>query len=73
MIAPDQFGYCLRTPQERIESFVLTDELDWLAPVIERAGERIHLVGHSYGGLIAMLVALRWPKQVRSLALYEPA
>ena len=73
VIAPDQFGYCLRTPQERIESFVLTDELDWLAPVIERAGERIHLVGHSYGGLIAMLVALRWPKQVRSLALYEPA
>lgn len=73
VIAPDQFGYCRRTPQERIEGFVLADELDWLAPVLGRAGERVHLVGHSYGGLIAMLAALRWPARVRSLALYEPA
>ncbi len=73
VIAPDQFGYCRQTPPERVDGFVLADELDWLAPVLDRAGERFHLVGHSYGGLIAMLVALRWPHRVRSLALYEPA
>lgn len=73
VIAPDLFGYCRHTPRDRVGRFVLDDELDWLAPVFERVGERVHLVGHSYGGLIAMLAALRWPQRVRSLALYEPA
>jgi len=73
VMAPDQFGYCRNTPQERIQSFVLADELDWLEPVFDRAGEHFHLVGHSYGGLIALLATMRWPNRVRSLALYEPA
>jgi len=32
----------------------------------------VHLVGHSYGGAIAMRVALAFPGRVRSLAVYEP-
>jgi pimeloyl-ACP methyl ester carboxylesterase len=32
----------------------------------------IHLVAHSYGAAVAMQIALRHPKWVRSLALYEP-
>jgi pimeloyl-ACP methyl ester carboxylesterase len=32
----------------------------------------IHLVGHSYGAAVAMQIALRHPKWVKSLALYEP-
>ena len=32
----------------------------------------IHLVAHSYGGAVAMQIALRHPKWVKSLALYEP-
>src|SRR6185295_19515108 len=35
-------------------------------------GEPAHLVGHSYGGLIALRVALDHPRLVRSIALYEP-
>ena len=31
-----------------------------------------HLVGHSYGGLIALQFALRRPHLVRSIAVYEP-
>ena len=32
-----------------------------------------HLVGHSYGGVVAMLAAVRRPELVSSLALIEPA
>ena len=32
----------------------------------------IHLVAHSYGAAVAMQIALRHPKWVKSLALYEP-
>lgn len=32
----------------------------------------VHLLGHSYGGAVALQIALRWPHLVRSLTLYEP-
>jgi pyruvate dehydrogenase E2 component (dihydrolipoamide acetyltransferase) len=35
--------------------------------------ERVHLVGHSIGGAIAALAALRWPERVASLTLIAPA
>ena len=31
-----------------------------------------HLVGHSYGGLIALAVARTWPERVRSVAVFDP-
>jgi pimeloyl-ACP methyl ester carboxylesterase len=35
--------------------------------------ERAHVVGHSYGGVIALQLALDYPDAVHSLALLEPA
>lgn len=35
------------------------------------AGE-VHLVGHSYGGAVALQMALMHPSKVRSITLYEP-
>jgi pimeloyl-ACP methyl ester carboxylesterase len=34
---------------------------------------RPHIVGHSYGGVIAMMVALERPAMVHTLSLPEPA
>ena len=39
--------------------------------VIERAGGRVHLVGHSFGGLVALAVALRGRAQLASLTILE--
>ena len=36
------------------------------------AAPGVHLVGHSYGGAVALQIALREPRRVRSLTLYEP-
>ena len=42
--------------------------------VLRHAGaERAHVVGHSYGGAIALQLALDAPETVQSLALLEPA
>jgi pimeloyl-ACP methyl ester carboxylesterase len=40
--------------------------------MIERGGGRAHLVGHSYGGTVAVRAALRHPQRVLSLTLIEP-
>jgi pimeloyl-ACP methyl ester carboxylesterase len=43
------------------------------ADVVESLGDGAHLVGHSYGGVVAMLAAGLRPQSVRSLALIEPS
>lgn len=40
---------------------------------IEKLGSPVHLVGHSFGGGVALKVAQLRPDLVNSLALYEPA
>jgi pimeloyl-ACP methyl ester carboxylesterase len=50
----------------------LRDEVALLEPVFARAGDPFALVGHSYGGAIALIAAVTQPRRVRALALYEP-
>lgn len=49
----------------------LADEVALLAPWLRRPAG-VHLVGHSYGGAVALAAALQWPGRVRSLVVYEP-
>lgn len=56
-------------------TFRLDDEVRLVESVLNRevpAGEQLHLVGHSYGGAVALRLALTNPGRVRSLALFEP-
>jgi len=66
----------------------LEDEATLVAPLLAAAGRvgegpqghrgdrdtegGVHLVGHSYGGAVALKVASLYPQHVRSLVLYEP-
>jgi len=50
----------------------LDDQVALLDAVFRAAGDRFHLVGHSFGGAIALKAALADPGRVLSLVLYEP-
>ena len=50
----------------------LADEVALLDPVLAAAGGRCHLVGHSYGGAVALAVARARPECIDSLVLFEP-
>jgi len=49
----------------------LTDEVTLIEPILREVGA-VHLVGHSYGGALALKVAELYPQSVRSLVAYEP-
>jgi pimeloyl-ACP methyl ester carboxylesterase len=63
-------GKSPRWPDDRALS--LADEVALLAPVLAAAGDRFHVVGHSYGGAVALKAALADPDRLRSLVVYEP-
>ncbi|GAA1247054.1 hypothetical protein GCM10009665_42540 [Kitasatospora nipponensis] len=67
---PDRRGYGASADTERSDYDV--DAADVLE-LLDRLGGGAHLVGYSYGGVVAMLVAGLRPAAVRSLALIEPA
>ena len=72
VIAADLYG-CGKSPAWPGERPMwIDDQLALLVPVFERAGERFHLVGHSYGGAVALKAALGLKGRLRSLVLYEP-
>jgi len=56
--------------------YSLDDEVHLVETVLARElqpGEQFHLIGHSYGGIVALqLAAQDGPQRVRSLSLFEP-
>ena len=52
--------------------FSITDDVDAIAALLRAQSTSVHLVGHSYGALAALHVALRMPDKIRSMALFEP-
>lgn len=72
LLAPDTHGAGRGPawPTDRV--LTLRDEVASLEPVFTRAGAPFTLVGHSYGGALALLAALRRPERVHALVLYEP-
>ena len=72
VVAVDLYGYGESPRWNGDRAHNLDDEVALIEPLLRRAGEPVHLVGHSYGGAVALRVALRHPEQVCSLTVYEP-
>jgi pimeloyl-ACP methyl ester carboxylesterase len=66
LVAPNRSGYPPNPPLERID---FEEQVLELEPLL---GDGAHLVGHSYGGVIALLLAARRPAAVCSLTVSEP-
>jgi pimeloyl-ACP methyl ester carboxylesterase len=70
--APDLIG-CGDNPHWGGEKlFELSDEARPFVKLIDSWAGPVHLVGHSYGGGVALRIAVERPARIASLSLYEP-
>jgi pimeloyl-ACP methyl ester carboxylesterase len=76
LIAIDLLGYGESALPSSLERYSLRDEVRLVESVLARElhpGEQFHLIGHSYGGMVALQFAAQaQPQLVRSLSLFEP-
>ena len=73
VITPDLYGYGAGTPWTGRGEFCLAQEAAPIRSILGRLGEPVHLVGHSYGGAVALHIARTRPELLKSLTLIEPS
>lgn len=72
VLAPDTHGAGRGPAWPGDRLLALHDEVALLEPLFAHAGESFALIGHSYGGAVAVRAALQHPGRVNALVLYEP-
>ncbi len=72
ILAPDLIGYGASAPPPRGDGFSLADEIASFEPDLPCRDCGLDVVGYSYGGAVAMAMALADPARIRSLTLVEP-
>lgn len=73
VMTPDLIGYGAAAPWSGGGGFSLAQEAAAVRGLLGRLDEPAHLVGHSYGGAVALHIARTRPERVRSLTLVEPS
>jgi len=73
VLAPEHYGSGSRGPWTGEHAFTLAAEGAGALALIDASDDKVHLVGHSYGGGVALEVALARPDRIASMALYEPS
>jgi len=73
LVAPDLIGFGETESWRRERELTHDDQADLVRDIVGRAADGpVHLVGHSYGGAVAVRFALRYPDAVTSMVLIEP-
>ena len=72
VLAPDLHGYGQTGRRPGLASSGLADAAALANAVLAESADRIHLVGHSYGGAVALRLAADRPERLLSLTLIEP-
>jgi pimeloyl-ACP methyl ester carboxylesterase len=73
VVAPNLIGTRDAGPWHGHHAFTLMDEAKAVVDLIDGLTEPVHLIGHSYGGGVALKVATERPTRIVSLTLYEPS
>lgn len=73
LLAPEQYGCDSRGHWPGDGPFTLAHEAAHALALIDEREDLVHLVGHSYGGGVALHIALSRPDRIASMALYEPS
>jgi pimeloyl-ACP methyl ester carboxylesterase len=71
--APEHYGSNATGPWTGEHAFTLADEAERTIGLIDGDHRKVHVIGHSYGGGVALHVALHRPHAIASLTLYEPS
>ncbi len=73
VFTPEHYGSESCGPWTGEHAFTMADEAARTIDLIDASKQRIHLVGHSYGGGVALHAALARPHKIASMVLYEPS
>jgi pimeloyl-ACP methyl ester carboxylesterase len=73
VLVPEHYGCESSGAWSGEHAFTLADEAARTITLIDQSDGKVHLVGHSYGGGVALHVAMARPKRIASVALYEPS
>lgn len=69
---PDLYGCGHSESWPGPRRMTLEDDADLIAALLHRFDRPVHLIGHSYGGAVALRTAIAHPGRLCSLTLYEP-
>lgn len=72
VVTPDFHGHGAGPDWRGVDADIVAVDAARVARLAVGAPDGVHLVGHSYGGAIALRVALHHPESVRSVTAYEP-
>lgn len=72
MIAPDLHGYGRSDPLPKDRDPWFSHDLKIIDALTDGLTEPAHLVGHSMGGALGFMAALKWPDRFKTVTLIEP-